>query len=411
MSTTVKALQGDTFGSVARRVYGTETEGPQLRESNPGASEPLTAGTVLFAPPLPTSPARLRRIVAQRDPEDVSVRIGGQLFTDWEAATIVRAVDSVDTLELVSPFDPADPVARARFRPFTFSPTDVLIGGRPFFTGTRVGVTPRLTTGARTMAASSYALPGVLGDCTMPASAYPIEYNGLNLAQIAARVCRPFGVAVDFTVDPGPRFEQVACRPGERVLDFLSGLAKQRGIVIGSTRTGRLAFRRSASRGRPVANLVEGELPVLSVVPAFDPQQYYSDVTGLAPVGVGSAGSQHTVRNPRLRGTLRPITFTVTDAEDGTIVQAVQAKAGRMFANMVAYTVRLCTWRDPSGALWAPNTTVNLRAPGAMVYTNYEMEIRSVRFTRDVDSEVAELNLILPGSFAGRIPEALPWDG
>jgi prophage tail gpP-like protein len=81
-----------------------------------------------------------------------------------------------------------------------------------------------------------------------------------------------------------------------------------------------------------------------------------------------------------------------------------------MFGNMVAYSVKVATWRDPSGNLWEPNTIVSLDAPDAMVYRPYDFVIRGVEFERDSRKEHATLDLVMPGSFSGEIPEALPWD-
>jgi hypothetical protein len=57
-----------------------------------------------------------------------------------------------------------------------------------------------------------------------------------------------------------------------------------------------------------------------------------------------------------------------------------------------------------------PNTTVNVLAPGAMIYENYELLIRSVEMVYTTGKRVANLNLIFPGSLSGQIPEVLPWD-
>jgi hypothetical protein len=45
-----------------------------------------------------------------------------------------------------------------------------------------------------------------------------------------------------------------------------------------------------------------------------------------------------------------------------------------------------------------------------MIYSSYEFVVRSVRFDSETDSETAELDLVLPGSFSGEIPESMPWD-
>ena len=81
-----------------------------------------------------------------------------------------------------------------------------------------------------------------------------------------------------------------------------------------------------------------------------------------------------------------------------------------MFGNMAGFAATVATWRDPNGDLWAPNTTVTLVAPGAMVYTEFEFIIRAVQFSRDSRETTATLELVLPGSFSGEIPETLPWD-
>ena len=81
-----------------------------------------------------------------------------------------------------------------------------------------------------------------------------------------------------------------------------------------------------------------------------------------------------------------------------------------MFGSMVAYSVAVPTWRSPAGDMWQPNTIVNLRAEDAMIYNSYDFIIRGVEFQRERDMEKAVLDLVIPGSFSGKVPEALPWD-
>jgi len=317
----------------------------------------------------------------------------------------------MDTVEFGAPFDHTAPGFRESFRPFAFDPVVITVGGEPLFTGTMVAVTPTIDNGQRTIAVSGYSLPGVLNDCTPPASSFPLEFNGQGLKDIADAIAGPFGLSVDFQGDQGAVFERVACEPGKKALAFLAELAKQRNLIIASTERGKLLFWQSADAGKPAAKLRQGEAPVLSVTPFFSPQEYYSHITGIEPVLVGLTGSQFTVKNPRLQGVTRPITFNAPDTEGADVKAAVEAKAGRMFGNMVAYSVRVATWRDPFGKLWAPNTTIKLTAPDAMVYGEYEFVIRSVQFERESSAATATLDLVIPGSFNGQIPEALPWDG
>jgi prophage tail gpP-like protein len=150
---------------------------------------------------------------------------------------------------------------------------------------------------------------------------------------------------------------------------------------------------------------------MVSVVPTFSPQDYYSELTGFTSAKRGSAGSAFTVRNERLAGrALRSLSFRLDDIEKGDAPSAVRAKLGRMLGNAVSYTVNLASWRDPSGALWQPNTTITVKAPGAMIYSDTELLIRDVFLRRNQGEFTASLGCVLPGSFGGPLPTRMPWE-
>lgn len=407
---TYSIRNGDTFETIARNVYGTETQADLIREGNPGLQEPLTAGVEIIIPTQPGAPKDAPQDALDSNPNEVAVKIEGTRFRFWDKIKIIRAIDAMDVIELGAPFESEAPEYREFFRPFSFNDIEVTVGGSPFFTGTMVSVDPPVEPTKKTISIGGYSLPGVLNDCTAPASAYPIEYNDTFLQDIAVPIVRPFGLEVVFEADQGAVFERVAMKPGQKILMFLAELAKQRNLIISNTAEGAVLFQQSEDDGTAVVDLEQGEPPLVSVLPFFNPQDYYSHITGLEPVLVGLEGSQFTVQNSRLAGVLRPFTFETSDTIEGDVKAAVEAKAGRMFANAVSYSIRVPTWRDPQGDLWEPNTFVNLTAPDAMVYERYKFVIRSITFERDRNTEHATLNLVIPGSFSGRIPERLPWD-
>lgn len=410
MSTTFRVGQGDTFDSIARKRYGSGTDAGRIARANPGVSEPLTAGTVVTVPSQPDAPRDLQSQSPATTLDEVALLIDGQRFRFWDRIRVTRSMDALDTVEFGAPFDHETPGFRDTFRPFSFKSAVINVGGEPLFTGTMVDITPALGDDMKTIAVSGYATPGVLNDCTAPASDYPLEFNGQTLRAIAEALLAPFGLAAVFQADAGPPFERVALQPGKNILEFLADLAKQRSLVVASTERGELLFWQGVEPGRPVARLAQGAPPLLSVAPSFSPQKYYSHVTGIEPVTVGLSGGQYTARNPHLEGVLRPHTFEAPDAQDADIQTTVDAKAGRMFANVASYSIRVATWRDPNGDIWAPNTTLKLLAPGAMIYTEYEFTVRSVAFDEDEETQTATLELIIPGGFSGITPEALPWD-
>lgn len=410
MSNTYTTITGDTFATVARKVYGSEQYAGQIARSNPGSQEPLLPGSTLVVPPLPGTPVSRPQSAPSDNQNEVAILIDGVRYRFWSNLRWTPALDAFSTAEFSAPFEPDAPGFRETFEPFSFKPVEITVGGVLAFRGTMVGITPRVDAGSRTIDVSAYGVPGVLNDCTPPASAYPIEFNNQRLPDIAQALASPFGVQVVYqSATSGAAFERVAVDPGGTIAAFLGDLARQRGLVMSDTPDGALILQQSVEPGQPVARLAVGASPVISVTPSFSPQQYFSHITGLEMVVVGFIGSQYTVKNPHLTGALRPMTFRSPDVEGGDIQQAVAAKAGRMYGNMAAYSVVVDTWRDPQGDLWAPNTTLTLEAPDAMVYSPYEFVVRSVQFARGGKSETAVLDLVLPGSFSGRTPEVLPW--
>ena len=410
MSTTYKVQTGDTFDLISRKSYGVETEAQNIAQANPGVTEPLVAGISIIIPEQQDAPENLPQQTAATTGEEVAMLIEGVRFRFWSRVSITRSIDTMDSIEFEAPFDADDKTARDTFRPFSYKTVVITIGGEPFFKGTIINITPSISSSGSTVSVGGYSLPGVLNDCTPPASSFPLEFNGQGLREIANSMIKPFGIKLEFSVDQGAVFDRVASDPGKKVLDFLADLAKQRNLVISSTPNGALEFLQSTNGGSPIARLDQEASPVLSVSPSFSPQEYYSHITGIEPAIVGLKGSQYTVKNERLTSVIRPHTFEVTDAISADVKSSVEAKAGRMFGNMVSYKVTVATWRDPSGNLWKPNTTVKLKAKNAMIYNEFEFVIRSVTFERDRKTEITTLSLIIPGAFSGQIPGVLPWD-
>ena len=409
-NSTYTALPGDTFSSISRKTYGTEQNAALLQQANPNIQEPIQPGSGLLIPSDPNAPVNLQQATITDSNNETSVLIRGRRFRYWEKITIQRSIDSVDQIGLVAPFESDNPDYREAFRPFRFDPIEVNVNGQPLFTGRIVPVRPSLSNAGNSVAISAYSDAGLLSDTTAPGSKAPLEFDEMNLQDIATSLAKPYGVGVQFDDEPGPAFERVALNAKEKVMPFLAKLAKQRGLVISSTPRGALLFRKSVDgTGQPIAVFEQGQSPMFKIEADFNEQEYYSSVTGVEPQILFLPGEQYTVKNPYLDNVQRPHVFDVPDVQGGDLKEAVAAKLGRMFANAATYTITVPTWRDPKGNLWEPNTVVKVTAPGVMIYDAFKFIIRTVQMEREGDVELATLNLILPGGFSSQIPYALPW--
>ena len=408
MSTIYSVIPGDDFSLIARKVYGDDANSSLIIRANPGVVEPLSPGTVLTIPQ--DTVINNTQTIPADSSEEISILVDGLRFRFWESITIHESMDRVSTFSMVVPFDPSIPELRTSFQPFSFKQISVFVSGQIFFRGYMVAIQPSLSALRQVVTVGGYALTGVLGDCTASPAEYSVEFNSQFFNEIADAIIRPFGLSTELLEDVGAVFERVAIKPEQKVLPFLIDLAQQRNLLLSSNANGQLRISREIEGGIPSAILNQGDSNVISVSPSFESQLYYSHITGLEPVSVGADGSSYTVNNPRLNGAFRPFVFTVKDTGAADLKDAVDVKAGHMFANIASFDVKVPTWFDPNGTLWRPNSLLKLTAPGAMIYNDYTFLIRDVKFDRINSGSSATLTLVLPGSFRGVIPERFPWE-
>ena len=328
--------------------------------------------------------------------------MAGERFRFFNQIRITRSIDSVDSVTLTAP-------KTGLFKPFSFDSIQCTVGGAPLFTGIQVGYAPQITENQKSVSINAYSLPGVLMDCSAPVSIGSLEFNNQNLTQIADKLIAPFGLeAVVESGSIGALFDTVSADPSAKVWDFIARLATQRGLIVGSTKAGQLAFR-APEQAAPVAVFEQGQPPLVSVSPQFNEQAYFSHVTGSSAPAAPESAIQRTEKNQFLTNVLRPHYFLANDTGAAALPDAVRAKAARMFANVASYTIEVAAWRNKSGELWEPGQVVKLTAPDAAINVPYDFMIRSVTFNKTESRKTAVLNLIFPNSFAGKMPESLPW--
>lgn len=350
--------------------------------------------------------------------EEVNVQIDKNYFGNWTEVEIELSIDSFSTASFSAPFERGRAEFRELFRPFKYRLFEVDTHLETLVLGYGVNVLPRSSSAESSVKFAGYSKPGPFCDCTIPVfdsksdkAPTKREFKKLGLRAIAEALCAPFGLLVQFDAPEGKPFDKVSIAPDKKIIEFLQELAKQRNLVISNTADGRLLFWQSVEPGNPVARFEDGKSPCGDVEAEFSPQDYFSQLTGFASRKRGKAPVKWTEQNPWLTGPLRSLTFKLEDTERGDAREATQAKMGRMFANIVTYTIpNIPTWRDPSGKLWKPNTTVTLLAPDAMVYAETEMLIRKVKLKQNKDATTADLVVCLPGAFNGKVPARLPWD-
>lgn len=338
--------------------------------------------------------------------DDVRLVFEGREFTGWTDVEISMDIDQIaDAFSLSTPFDPGRADLRAAFRPFGYQEVEIRIDDDRLIKGRIDKVNPTTSAGERMLNVQGRSLPGVLVDCSIDGK---LEYSGLALSTIAKELCKPFGLQVRADNDTNP-LETARAEYGQTVEDFSRSLASPRRLFLNSSYDGKLviSWGPTLAERDPVAALVEGQPPVLSVSADFDGQRRFSRYA-VATQYAGEPNIQGVATDDEIP-IYRPKLITSGDMDTDPGVVAAKARTAA-FAAATSISVTATGWRRPDDRRWAERQVVTLKAPGAMLYTERRYLIAGVTLKLDVSSgRTTEMRLVFPEIYAGDAPEVLPW--
>lgn len=346
--------------------------------------------------------------------DDVRLIVGGRELSGWTGVKIEQSVDNgADAFSITAPFDHTDAAVREAFRPFGYQGCELYVGDDLILTGIVDRVAPTMTAREKSLTVSGRAKTGQLIDCSIEGK---VEWNQVRFADIAIELARPFGVRIRWDNNTDPL--DARARYGQGVYDFLLSLAAPHNLLLHSSPAGALAITWATwfRDNPPVVALVEGDGLVMGVSAAFDSTGRFSRHI----VAAQFAGNVDTIgqSNDPAVSAYRPKITTTSEVDADPSFTAARKRTESIAASyQVLATVS--TWRAPDGSLWGkserggrvvmPNVT--LKAPSAMLYTEtlYTVVGSTLRID-ETDGKIAELRLMQPEYYAGRIPEVTPWE-
>lgn len=418
MSRTHVVKTGEVLYRIAKKYYG-YPNWKIIVEANPhlNGSARIYTGQTLIIPDLNENITN--QTIQQESPESIknvsdntiSILIDNNLFSFFTNYNITFDIDTFDTFSFSAPFDEMIEIYRESFRPFSYKPISVYYGKELILTGVLLAPDSSVEPSRKELTISGYSKPGILNDCMMPITSYPLEFNNQTLERITSILCEPYGIQYNFLSSSGNPFDKVSIEIETNIFSFISELSKQRGLLISNDEYGKIIFWQS-SFSNPVASFKQGELPFLSCKSSFDYQSFFSHITGVTPTTFDKDSAKYTYENKYLtsQGILRNYNYIANDIQGSDIKKAVLSTAGRMFGKCASYELTVQGNRDRNGNLYKKNTFITLLAPGSMIYNETKLLIKSLTMNKGIDGTTTSFSLVLPGSYTGEIPEVFPWE-
>ncbi len=428
MSKSYKVTSGDTLWRISVKYYGIPDKWPDIVKANPqlqgrksasDGSPLIYPGDNLIIPDTTeakksSAPVKTKEtvILDENAKRDLALFCDGKKFTGFTGYTVVSSVDTFDAFSFSTVWDTDKQELRDLFRPFSYKECEVYFDGDMIFKGRLLPAVPSVSPDSKSITVQGYPLCGVLNDSTLPPSLYPPDYKGLDLLAIASSIAGAFGVSVQAKADVGDPFETVEIEPEDKILDFLTKLAEQRGVLLSNAQDGSLLIWKPEQEDVS-ATFKEGELPFISCTPSFDGQKMFSHVTGFTKVKNEEDSEMYTYENDYLikNGVLRCCTKVMKDTDPGGLADAVKAMACRMFASAAKYTLTVAGHRDKNGKLYRKNMMVSVLAPDAEIYQETKLQVDEVQLKRsESEGEQTVFSLVMPGSRTGELGGSYPWE-
>ncbi|MEM7522168.1 MAG: phage baseplate assembly protein [Pseudomonadota bacterium] len=353
--------------------------------------------------------------------DEVIVEAGGRLYTGWSAVSVERGVSrAASSFSVAVSRTHPDVGAVQAFRPG--DPVVVSIGDpdgarERILTGSIDRPTSDLSSTDHPIGLEGRSRTKDLIDCWRIDPPYQIRGR---LEDIAAELCRPFGIAVETRVSTGQDIPDFRMEQGDKVWPAIEELCRLRTVFGRDTPAGDLALDRPGRRGADGALILYGtggaddrRNTIKSAAFDSDEGERFSPVVVRAQ-GVRSADNFGRNANEVTAQALDPGVGRyrprlVRPDRQMTTAQA-QAYAdwevARAFGLSQTLTVVVDGWRQPGGALWDAGLTIPVDIDALNVRGDWVSE--SVDWSvDDAGGSITTLTLRRPEAFEPAPPGGL----
>lgn len=264
-----------------------------------------------------------------------------------------------------------------------------------------------------------YSKPGVLEDCEIPTSLYPLQDDGLSLKQIVQKYIAPFrlklvvddiankdsSTAVTIKDKTDKEIKKTTAKESQNIKSYITELATQRKVVLSHNEKGDILLTEAQTDKKPLFHVEDGLIGT-TIELSFNGQGIHSHITVIkeADADGGNAG-EFTIRNPYcpVAYVYRPKVIILSSGDDNTIEDAAKNALAAELKNIV---LKITTDRwEIDGKIIRPNNIITVKSPECFLYNTSKWFIQEIAFTGDQKSTTAVLNCVLPEVYNNKTPQ------
>jgi len=296
------------------------------------------------------------------------------------------------------------------FRPLSFHDVQVLFGDEILLTGTALSTSTSVENQQTLGGISGYSKAGVLEDCEIPLSLYPLQTDKLTLKEITEKLIKPFGLKliVDSSVfvKANKKYEKSTAEPDQKIKDYVTELAIQRNIVVTHNSTGDIIFTSVNIINPPVAYYYEG-MPSTSISLSVNGQGMHSEITvqKQATIEIDTPGVK-TISNSFITK-YRPSVNKQTSGDNNDTDPTVQMIRASELRN-ITLTIQTDRWKWSDGkkeTIIKPNQIIEVLSPSNFINNRTKWFVEKVDYSGNHEGTSATISCVLPECYNTNEPK------
>ena len=318
--------------------------------------------------------------------------------------TISMVLDSVaSAFSFSARFNPKNPQHKELFRPLGYPKVEIYHDdGRLLLTGVVLNQNQKSKAEPELITLSGYSKGGVLDDCNIPLTAYPLESLKRSLYDIASRLLNIFSlnlvVAPNVLKDVNAIYEKTSAEPTDSITSYLAKLAAQRNIVLSHDEKGNIVLFRPNANAAP-RYFFDSENTV-DMSWSVNGQQLHSDIDVIRQPSEDNPGVSlaDKAKNP-LIGAYRP---SVSILSSGKETDTKRAADNKMASELSGLVLNLAFEKYVEVLI---GDIIEVQNEEVYLYQRTRFMVSAINLKETETGITTELSVVLPESYTGETPK------
>lgn len=333
----------------------------------------------------------------------ISLEINGIEFKHFNNTKVNWRFDSIaSTFSFELLFDPNNPTHRQVFKPGQYLTSIVKYNDNPIITGEILVYNFRSSSKSEPVKVSGYSKTGVLEDCEIPLSIYPLQVNGMNLYQITDKIASEFGLNVvidggasgEFSKRLSEKYDKVTASDNQRCNSYISELANLKQIILSHDSGGNILLTESKTNADPVFDF-NSNIPGVEYELNFDGQRMHSVISMVRQASKSSKNAgQSELVNPIVKA-YRPTVRRQWAGNNMNDTKHGVRNALSEELKSIELKIKIQGWELMKGEL-KPNSIITVENQELLLSKKSRWFLERIEFTGDSKQEYAVLYCYLP---------------